>query len=256
MIKRTEARTRYHARLMTFRSLPLLAFALLCFGTSTGAVSQTPTPDPPLDSIAQRARPCTACHGEQGRATPEGYFPRIAGKPAGYLFNQLTGFRDGRRFFPEMTFLVERQRDDYLRALAEYFANIELPYAAPVQPQATPAALERGRELVMNGDKSRSIPACKACHGEQLMGVLPATPALLGLSPDYLIAQLGGWANGTRHALQPDCMANIVKQLGNNDIHSVTAWLAAQQVPANAHPQAAFNEPTPVKCGSIEATRQ
>jgi cytochrome c553 len=98
-------------------ALSLLAFALLCFGVCPVARSQAPAqaraPDPPLDSIAQRARPCTACHGEQGRATPEGYFPRIAGKPAGYLFNQLTGFRDGRRFFPEMTFLVERQRDDY-----------------------------------------------------------------------------------------------------------------------------------------------
>jgi cytochrome c553 len=246
----------------------LAALALICSGASTAALSQAripaqvasptqaPMPDPPLDSIAQRARPCTACHGEQGRATPEGYFPRIAGKPAGYLFNQLTGFRDGRRFFPEMTFLVERQRDDYLRALADYFANVELPYAGPVQAQATPAALERGRELVMNGDASRSIPACKSCHGEQLMGVLPATPALLGLSPDYLIAQLGGWANGTRHALQPDCMANIIKGLSSNDIHAVTAWLAAQQVPANAHPQAAFNEPPPVQCGSIEATRR
>ena len=234
-------------------SLPLLACALLGFGASH---AQTPAPaEPPLDSIAQRARPCTACHGEQGRATPEGYFPRIAGKPAGYLFNQLTGFRDGRRFFPEMTFLVERQRDDYLRALAEYFAHIELPYAAPVQPQATASALERGRELVMTGDASRSIPACKACHGEQLMGVLPATPALLGLSPDYLIAQLGGWTNGTRHALQPDCMANIIKRLGADDIHAVTAWLAAQQVPPNAHPQEGFSEPPPVQCGSIEATR-
>jgi cytochrome c553 len=237
--------------------------ALFCYCTSTLAETppqtasqlQAGTQDPPLDSIAQRARPCTACHGEQGRATPEGYFPRIAGKPAGYLFNQLTGFRDGRRFFPEMTFLVERQRDDYLKALAQYFASIELPYASPVQPQASTASLERGRQLVMTGDSSRSIPACKSCHGEQLMGVLPATPALLGLSPDYLIAQLGGWTNGTRHALQPDCMANIIKSLGSEDIHAVTAWLASQQVPPNAHPQAGFNEPPPVHCGSIEVTR-
>src|SRR5689334_7566753 len=47
LTKSIEARTRYHARLMTFRSLPLLAFALLCFGTSIDVLSQTP--DPPLD---------------------------------------------------------------------------------------------------------------------------------------------------------------------------------------------------------------
>jgi len=215
----------------------------------------TQAQEPPLDSIAQRAKPCTVCHGEQGRATPEGYFPRIAGKPAGYLFNQLTGFRDGRRFFPEMTFLVERQQDDYLRALAQYFADITLPYPKPIQTQASESALQQGRDLVLNGDPKRSIPSCQACHGEQLMGVLPATPALLGLSPDYLIAQLGGWQNGTRHALAPDCMATIVHELTAADIHAVTAWLASQEVPENAHPQEGFKTEPPARCGSIEVTR-
>ena len=37
------------------------------------------------DTIAQRALACTACHGPQGRAAPDGYYPRLAGKPAGYL---------------------------------------------------------------------------------------------------------------------------------------------------------------------------
>lgn len=233
---------------MYIRALGLL----LCLSISSFAQAQ----DPPLDSIAQRARPCTVCHGEQGRATPEGYFPRIAGKPAGYLFNQLTGFRDGRRFFPEMTFLVERQQDDYLRALAQYFADISLPYPAPVQTQASASALQRGRDLVLKGDPQRSIPSCQACHGEQLMGVLPATPALLGLSPDYLIAQLGAWQNGARRALKPDCMATIVRELSSVDIHAVTAWLSSQEVPAGAKPQEGFKEQPPARCGSIEATRE
>ena len=37
------------------------------------------------DSIAQRTMACTACHGPQGRAAPDGYYPRLAGKPVGYL---------------------------------------------------------------------------------------------------------------------------------------------------------------------------
>jgi cytochrome c553 len=233
---------------MHIRALGLL----LCLSVSSFALAQ----EPPLDSIEQRAKPCTVCHGEQGRATPEGYFPRIAGKPAGYLFNQLTGFRDGRRFFPEMVFLVERQRDDYLRALANYFAGISLPYPSPVQLQTSQSALQRGEDLVLKGDPQRSIPPCQSCHGEQLMGVLPATPALLGLSPDYLIAQLGAWQHGTRHALQPDCMASIVRDLSSQDIHAVTAWLAAQTVPADAKPQEGFKNPPPIRCGSIEATRE
>ena len=52
---------------------------------------------PVEDTMAQRTLACTACHGEQGRAGPDGYYPRLAGKPAGYLYNQLVNFREGRR---------------------------------------------------------------------------------------------------------------------------------------------------------------
>ena len=34
------------------------------------------------DTIAQRTLACTSCHGKEGRAGPDGYDPRIAGKPA------------------------------------------------------------------------------------------------------------------------------------------------------------------------------
>ncbi|MBC7445185.1 MAG: c-type cytochrome, partial [Polaromonas sp.] len=34
------------------------------------------------DSMAQRTLACTACHGPQGRAAADGYYPRLAGKPA------------------------------------------------------------------------------------------------------------------------------------------------------------------------------
>jgi len=33
------------------------------------------------DTIAQRTWPCTICHGKEGRAATDGYYPRIAGKP-------------------------------------------------------------------------------------------------------------------------------------------------------------------------------
>jgi cytochrome c553 len=236
---------------MSFRtvalSLVLSAFSLPGFGQ---------TPEPALDSMAQRVQPCTACHGEEGRATPEGYFPRIAGKPAEYLFNQLTGFRDGRRFFPIMTFFVERQGDEYLRAMSEYFANIKLPYAPPVRASANESTLARGRQLVFDGDAGKNIPSCRSCHGEQLMGVLPATPALLGLSPDYLLGQLGAWQNGTRRALEPDCMAHIARALTSADNHAVTAWLSSQEVPADAGPEEGFRTPPPVECGSITRAEQ
>src|SRR5258708_7043206 len=66
------------------------------------------------DTIAERVRACTVCHGDEGRATSDGYYPRIAGKPAGYLYNQLVNFRDGRRRNATMTYLVGNLPDSYL----------------------------------------------------------------------------------------------------------------------------------------------
>jgi cytochrome c553 len=59
------------------------------------------------DTIAQRVAACIACHGKEGRASSDGYYPRIAGKPEGYLNNQLTNFRDGHRQYPLMTYLLD-----------------------------------------------------------------------------------------------------------------------------------------------------
>ena len=61
------------------------------------------------DNMAERTRACTACHGEQGRAGPDGYYPRLAGKPAGYLHNQLRNFSQGRRHYHRSSNLDRRQ---------------------------------------------------------------------------------------------------------------------------------------------------
>ena len=47
--------------------------------------------------MAARVLACASCHGDKGQGTNDDYFPRLAGKPAGYLYNQLVAFRDGRR---------------------------------------------------------------------------------------------------------------------------------------------------------------
>src|SRR5688572_33338904 len=86
---------------------------------------------PPFeDTMAQRTLACTACHGKEGRAGPDGYYPRIAGKPAGYLYNQLLNFRDGRRHYGLMTGLLEPLSDAYLFQISQHFASLDLPYAA------------------------------------------------------------------------------------------------------------------------------
>jgi len=223
----------------------IAAAAALCCAARAGAQPMQ-VPDTP----AERTRACTACHGKEGRATREGYFPRIAGKPAGYLFNQLINFREGRRSNAAMTYLVQHLSDAYLQEIADYFASLDLPYAPP-PPLAAPAAVAAlGETLAQRGDPARKLPACVACHGDTLTGVAPAMPGLLGLPRDYVIAQFGAWRTGQRQAASPDCMAEIAQRLTREDISAAAAWLASRPLPANAKPADRHPQPLPMRCGS------
>nr|WP_296015198.1 c-type cytochrome [uncultured Acidovorax sp.] len=215
------------------------------------AISRPSTPSVQAAGMASRVLACTVCHGKEGRATPDGYFPRIAGKPAGYLTNQLLNFRDGRRSYPQMSYLIEHLTDDYLREMAEHFAALELPYPPPPPPQAAPAVLEQGRQLVQQGDAARNIPACVACHGTAMTGVAPSIPGLLGLPRDYLNSQLGAWKTGQRRAQAPDCMAAIARQLTPQEVSAVSAWLAAQPVAAGGKPAHSLPAAMPARCGGV-----
>lgn len=209
------------------------------------------------DTLAQRTLACTACHGPQGRAGPDGYYPRLAGKPAGYLYAQLLSFRDGRRHYGLMAGLLEPLSDDYLMVIAEHFAGLDVPYPPPLpRGNATPELLRRGEALAREGDATRKIPACVGCHGAALTGVQPATPGLVGLPRDYLNSQLGAWRTGQRVAHAPDCMGQIAKTMSLDDINAVAHWLAAQPVPSPSHPAASLPRPPAMACGSATPPAQ
>jgi mono/diheme cytochrome c family protein len=222
--------------------LAVAALALFCKLSAADVHAQ---PD-----MASRVQACIACHGAEGRASAEGYYPRIAGKPEGYLYNQLIAFRNGSRQHVAMNSIVQNLSNDYLLQMARYFASQHLPYPAPAKSTASAAELARGKELAMVGDTSKKIPACASCHGTALTGVEPYTPGLLGLPRDYLNAQLGKWRNGQRKAADPDCMHSLVKAMSTADLNAATAYLASLPVPANSGAAAAGSIKFPLNCGT------
>lgn len=247
--------------LCRLRCVPVLA-ALLVAASTTHAQTAPPTAAhlaavadatpafKTLDSIEARVQGCVTCHGQNGQGTANGYFPRIAGKPAGYLYNQLAAFRDGTRSYPSMNYLVAYLPDPYLKEMAAYFSAQRPPYSEREAVTASAASLARGQQLALAGDAGKGIPACIACHGAKLSGMEPGIPGLVGLRGAYIAGQLTRWRVGERRAADPDCMKRIATRLTDADVASVSAWLSQQASPTVAAPEPSNLVRMPIACGS------
>jgi len=247
---RVSSRRIFRPLLAPLMALTLIGSACIADAAETPAPAQAAAQPVAPDTMAARVQGCTACHGVHGEGTDNDYFPRLAGKPADYLYNQLQNFREGRRKYPPMNYLVTYLSDDYLHEIATYFSQQRPPYPPPAKPTATAATVSRGQQIVLNGDGAKKIPACAACHGATLTGMEPAIPGLVGLHSDYISAQLGAWRSGSRHAKAPDCMQQIATRLTDDDVSAVAAWLSTQTAPANPVPAPAGSRKTPLACGS------
>jgi cytochrome c553 len=226
---------------------PLFSLILLALCSATLAQAQQKVPD----TLEQRLKACAACHGEKGEGSlnKNEYVPRLAGKPAGYLYNQLVNFRDKRRELAIMNYMVAFLSDHYLLEIANHYAAMQPPLVAPPS-RANAALLAQGEKLVKEGDAARGLPSCVACHGRTLTGVEPAIPGLLGLHPPYVVAQMGAWKAGKRHAMKPDCMREVADKLTPDDVAALTAWLVAQPQPADPKPASALPK-LPLDCGGL-----
>lgn len=235
---------------------------LLVWLWTAAAQAQTPADKPAAaaasasagkvpDTLAQRVLACALCHGANGEGQKlNEYHPRLATKPEVYLYNQLINFRDKRRESGIMNYMVAYLSDGYLFEIAAHYAKLQPAYPAPSK-RAPADELARGGKLVNEGDTSRKLPSCVSCHGQALTGMDPAIPGLVGLYPPYIAAQLGAWKNGTRRAMQPDCMHDVAALLTETDIGAITAWLVAQPVPTDVSAAPAGSLKLPLECGGL-----
>jgi cytochrome c553 len=244
-----------HERLVRHGRLTLmirryLILVSIASSVAHGSIARAQDAERAPDTMAARVLACASCHGDKGQGTNDDYFPRLAGKPAGYLYNQLVAFRDGRRKYPPMNYLLEFLPDSYLKAMADYFASEQPPFPPPATPVVSGAILARGEALATKGDLAHEIPACANCHGPSFTGMEPGIPGLLGLRTTYISAQLGAWRYGTRTAAAPDCMQIVAGHLSEDDVKALAAWLSSRQAPTNPMPAPHGSLSMPLSCGS------
>jgi len=228
-----------------FRVFLSLILYVACVANVSGGAPTVVVPD----TMAERVRACTICHTGEDKVERNPYYPRLAGKPQGYLFNQLRHFKDGRRIYPPMAILLENMSDEYLQEIAQYFSLLQLPHPKPEQFSMQTEEIESAERLIYSGIPQKNIPACGACHGDNLMGIEPAIPGLLGLSRAYITAQLNGWRGGSlMRSRTSECMYEVAKELSDDEVNAIAKWLARQTVAGKPSPSSALEPELVQRC--------
>ena len=72
---------------------------------------------------ANKAKPCTACHGTDGNASQDQQYPRLAGQYADYIARALQEYKNGERGNPIMKGMAAPLSDQDIADIAAYFAS-------------------------------------------------------------------------------------------------------------------------------------
>jgi cytochrome c553 len=183
------------------------------FSTIFGAVvgfAVTAAPAYAADDIEVKAQACAVCHGQNGVPIEPKTIPIIWGQQASYLMKQLRDYRSGDRDNPIMTPIAKGLAQDELRKIAAYFAAKSWP------EQHTAAA---------STPPPNGIAQCQPCHQPNFEGGPPA-PRLAGLSYEYLVASMRGFAADER--TNNGDMPKFMHALTDSERDAMARYLAAQ----------------------------
>ena len=175
------------------------------------------------ETVAERAAPCLACHGESGQSeTPE--TPSLGGQPAPYLVIQLYLFREQQRtsarkqdnqMIQDMSEITKGFTDDDLRNFSEFIAK--LPAPKPPADAGDPARMQRGSALITQN-------RCNSCHNLDLAG-RENIPHIADQREDYLAKTLREYKSNTRHGYD-GVMAEVLAPVSDQQILDLAYYIA------------------------------
>ncbi|MGB3463011.1 MAG: c-type cytochrome [Rhodanobacter lindaniclasticus] len=191
----------------------------------------------PGDAAAGQAKAavCGACHGMDGNSA-DAQYPKLAGQSEQYIVRQLTDFKSGQRQNPIMLGMATPLSVQDMHDLGAYFASQKSRPGVADQ-----ALVEPGETLFRQGDSTRGIPACMACHSIDGRGNPGAMyPQLAGQHAQYVEATLKAWHDGTSWGTdtRSQIMPAIAAKLDARDIAALASYIeglhSAESEPAAA----------------------
>jgi cytochrome c553 len=175
------------------------------------------------ETIAERAAPCLACHGESGQSeAPE--IPSLGGQPAPYLLIQLYMFREQQRASPEkkndqmiqvMTETTKGFTDDDLRNFSDFVAKMPAPKSPTDTGDA--ARMQRAAALITQH-------RCNSCHGLDLAG-RDNVPRVANQREDYLAKTLREYKSNDRRGYD-GTMAEALAPVNEEQILDLAYYIA------------------------------
>ena len=167
---------------------------------------------------------CAACHGVDGNSS-NGMWPSLAGQHANYIYKQLTDFKAGRRVNASMAPMVLGLNDDDMKNLAAYYESQRAKSVA-----FDGEMIAKGESIYRGGITETQVAACMGCHSPSATGNGPAGwPSLKGQHPEYIVAQLQSFKQGTRANDTGKMMRNVVVRMSELEMKSVAAYIAGIQ---------------------------
>ncbi len=130
---------------------------------------------------------CATCHEVGLSGSKDGNAPNLTLQTAPYLFETLHSFHLNKRHNGQMVEMARNLTTAEIESLAAYIGGMP-PSPRPQELDA--AAIARGKQLALNGDPDRDLPACATCHSAAAVEALPLFARLDGQSAVYLERRL------------------------------------------------------------------
>ena len=164
---------------------------------------------------------CQGCHGADGNSINV-IWPSLAGQHASYIAKQLREFKSGKRADATMMGMAAALSDEDMDNIAAFYAS-----QTPKPAKFDEGLLEQGQNIYRGGITETSVAACMGCHSPSGAGNgLAAYPSLKGQHPEYIVAQLQKFKDGTRANDVGKMMRNVANRMSEQEMKAVAAYVA------------------------------